>query len=983
MKTAQRLRPSPSSSRSSASAASTTPTPTPTATPTSVSAFSKSGSQHRWRDDLLASLDAYALPAIAPKPETLDSTLLSGLERRASTKPPATTATAWKNDGDARAGRVRVPPPPPPPPPRVPGWKRFDRASSSSSSPGRARDRDHLRDPSTPPRGVKTGEDAAMWFLSGAGGKPDATPEDRDRVVYCLHRRRANASGDSTRDARGFDPYDLVAVPYSEIDASNAKGADVLELDGSYSETNGHFAISKNGVARYLPNERACSVTIKEWLRHRKIFSTLRNTFPFFREFRARKALATWAANVRARKFAARRRQLSEKLIALHPEYSDSIRRINGLARAMEFGHGGWIRRDEDDDAEREGARDATATRWVRRTPPRSTARRLKPTPPRLDFEDDDDADDAARVGAAVASWRGTDAAVAASRRGVDIVALVTDAGRHGLGARFAALRGANARVAGDANAFASDAREARAKALDASLALAACASMETTRTVHEVTAAARALRNSSNGADADRGDAGGGWREKSVHARRAKSRRVAREAAATTRRHRSLGAFVRLSDAIVRGAMFTIARDACACYLKALRAAGTDGRPGLFLVEASIPDGSTRRVVFEPPLPELVRVARAVPETMCASIASIAVPSACAPSLSAWARACEDASEGVERALSSITGRGGGGGGDATTASASASASIVAISTVAETTAAEASAIVSRAHAAAMSSDAARAHGDANDDARAFAARWFASNDVSSSNAEAEARPFASPPTSSARDVADDALAAIRWRDDVLRASAREVHGVVALDTSEVKRTVAPSAETAAAGIAAFSAAARARVATDLVAVLASDVVALRARPHEMEPFACFVKAATPHFEGNEVSTTTRAMYDEVVHFDAVARLDACANPGRTPTPTPTPTPTQTELRSLIAAHAREAAAAKTYVDAHAPTLAIDVDKRAAIARREVLSALASCRAAPVTSADASPSGAFYMYTRFTHRSDATLDRVFASLFN
>ena len=87
------------------------------------------------------------------------------------------------------------------------------------------------------------------------------------------------------------------------------------------------------------------------------------------------------------------------------------------------------------------------------------------------------------------------------------------------------------------------------------------------------------------------------------------------------------MGAFVRLSDAIVRGAMFTIARDACACYLKALRAAGTDGRPGLFLVEASIPDGSTRRVVFEPPLPELVRVARAVPETMCASIASIAGP--------------------------------------------------------------------------------------------------------------------------------------------------------------------------------------------------------------------------------------------------------------------------------------------------------------------------------------------------------------------
>ena len=37
----------------------------------------------------------------------------------------------------------------------------------------------------------------------------------------------------------------------------------------------------------------------------------------------------------------------------------------------------------------------------------------------------------------------------------------------------------------------------------------------------------------------------------------------------------------------------------------------------------------------------------------------------------------------------------------------------------------------------------------------------------------------------------------------------------------------------------------------------------------------------------------------------------------------------------------------------------------------------------ATVTSADASPSGAFYMYTRFTHRSDATLDRVFASLFN
>lgn len=560
----------------------------------------------------------------------------------------------------------------------------------------------HFAENAAPPGGVVTGEDAVNWFITGPGapvtilGEDVAGPEASaiaSRIVYCLERsryeklrqhRRAGGeergplgSGSRMRVLRGynegvstsdhrwleFDPYDLVAVPQSAIDFS----AD--DPDNEY------HTVSVNGVMFYKPGEKTQVTALLEWTRHRRAFKVLCK-IPFFRDYCARKALETWAENVRYVKFQGTRRKLAQRLIHLQPEFAPALRRIAGLMRVMQVGHQGWIKKKlethelpltdalgkvlvkPEDDPEDAGyvpmdPKRASAKRWIKLKPPPTTSRRKRRL--REEWEEDDEEDVEAATAVSDA-WRASEAAADAMKAGIDLGLLVAEAGRNGVGARLATVRSPRTATAMSLSEFSTVREAAMERGGSTIYAAVGYATSEAIRAAKQVIAAAHATvpvdptQQQARAKRFEKPDRDA-WKAESLSTMKEKEESDKTAARAAAQRLHMLGRFVRMCDMHVADTLVSIAAVACRLYGDALRAAGTDDRSGLFLITGSLPLASSREVtsasagqastvdgpIFSPAPLELCRLAEVVPDQICSMLATVPRPSF-VPDLAAWA---------------------------------------------------------------------------------------------------------------------------------------------------------------------------------------------------------------------------------------------------------------------------------------------------------------------------------------------------------
>jgi len=339
--------------------------------------------------------------------------------------------------------------------------------------------------------------------------------------------------------------------------------------------------------------------------------------------------------------------------------------------RAMQVGHQGWSKktieahqrpaldalgdpvvRPEDDPEDaayvqrKPGA--AAVGCWVQRSSavPPTTSRRQRR---RREVWEEDDEEDAEAVAAARDSWNATEAAAVAAADGIDLGALAAEAGCNGVGARLAAVR----RPGGlDAAASPSEFLAAREEAMErgggAVYAAVGYVTGEAIRAAKEVMRGAHATvpvaltQDQAREKRLERPDRNA-WKVESLSTMKEKEESDKAAAQAATRRLHMLGRFVRMSDLHVADALMSIAAAACGCYGNALRAAGTEGRGGLFLVAGSAAavtsdgaDAGADGPVFSPAPLELCRLAEVVPEQICAMLAAVPGPSF-APDLAAW----------------------------------------------------------------------------------------------------------------------------------------------------------------------------------------------------------------------------------------------------------------------------------------------------------------------------------------------------------
>jgi uncharacterized membrane protein YgcG len=842
-----------------------------------------------------------------------------------------------------------------------------------------------------PPSGVYTGEDAVAWFVTGPAapvtmlGAEVAGPEAAviaSRIVYCLERRRhekmkkqreQRGAGGGTRwggsgggfgkkvaaaanagdngsggvswagllgAGASYDPYDLVAVPQSAIDFSADDPA------------NEYHTVSVNGVIFYKPGEKTQVTPLLEWTRQRRTFKVLRK-IPFYRDYCARKGLETWAENVRYLKFQGARRKLAERLIQLQPEFAPALRRIAGLMRAMAVGHQGWVKKKlekhqlpetdalgnlvvkpEDDPEDpayvRKDPKKAPAVPWIKLKPPPTTSRRKRKL--REEWEEDDEEDEEAAA-AISAAWNGLDdAASAAEQDGINLGALVAEAGRNGVGARLAAVR--NPRTAGAVapSEFATAREEAMERGGSAIYAAVGYATGEAIRAAKEVMRGAHATvpveltpqqarekRFEKPDKDA--------WKAESLSTMKQKEESDKAAAKAASKRLHMLGRFVRMSDLHVADALVSIASVACGCYGDALRAAGTKDRGGLFLVTGTLPpppsaaeavtdDASAADgPAFSPAPLELCRLAEVVPEQICSMLATVPRPSF-APDLAAWAPDASpmtDASTttntkrlvtagpgpgamgaagaaqavgAVEKIIGTITGRrgerigllrrreamGAAAAADAEDDEDAAVAMLARMRDVskAPTLAREARALVSGGYFDAMDSAAVVAYVESGA-LHAFALAW--------SPEEYRRR------GPSADDYCTDVMAVKMWHADVTAAAVGAVCGPIAVNTAGLKRGMLPLAMVTLQGMLGLLQREHARHCRDTVEVLAADMVALTARPTSLETFAVFLEVAVPHFQGGEMrvgaaaALATAAAFDELLASDPLAGMSSTSS--------------------------------------------------------------------------------------------------------
>ena len=129
-----------------------------------------------------------------------------------------------------------------------------------------------------------------------------------------------------------------------------------------------------------------------------------------------------------------------------------------------------------------------------------------------------------------------------------------------------------------------------------------------------------------------------------------------------------------------------------------------------------------------------------------------------------------------------------------------------------------------------------------------------------------------------SADDYCTDVTAVKMWHADVSAAAVGAVCGPIAVDTSGLKRGILPLAMVTLEGMLGLLQREHARHCRDTVDVLATDMVALTARPTSLDEFAGFLEVAVPHFEGGEMRVGAAAALATATAFDELLASDPLA---------------------------------------------------------------------------------------------------------
>ena len=105
---------------------------------------------------------------------------------------------------------------------------------------------------------------------------------------------------------RPGDAYDLELVPFREVSLEN------------------YMTVSPAGMSHYVGGLPMSFVSLRSWLRERRLYRSLRK-IPFFQEFPARKAFLHWRNAGRWGRMAKAGQVLEDRLFFLHPWFRRAL----------------------------------------------------------------------------------------------------------------------------------------------------------------------------------------------------------------------------------------------------------------------------------------------------------------------------------------------------------------------------------------------------------------------------------------------------------------------------------------------------------------------------------------------------------------------------------------------------------------------------------------------------------------------------------
>ncbi|KAL0216161.1 hypothetical protein P9112_008345 [Eukaryota sp. TZLM1-RC] len=177
---------------------------------------------------------------------------------------------------------------------------RLSSTISTSLIPPKRRFSDSTNLPSnTPSSSKQSSHESLTSFISFLKANPDTID----------FRYLINASTTT------FNPYDLLIVPFSEVDPDN------------------YYTISTKGITHFTPTTTEF-VELNTWLRHRRIFSKLIQ-IPLFKKCSLWKSFHGWKKTVRRTKFSNAETKLSNSLFMMSPVFHKCLVSVQGQCEVI------------------------------------------------------------------------------------------------------------------------------------------------------------------------------------------------------------------------------------------------------------------------------------------------------------------------------------------------------------------------------------------------------------------------------------------------------------------------------------------------------------------------------------------------------------------------------------------------------------------------------------------------------------------------